>query len=66
MNQLNGVIRGHVFRGSYHAYEVEIPGRPTAIFVYDQAANRSTSSVMKLNENVYVSWKIENAVLLKD
>ena len=66
VNQLNGVIRGHVFRGSYPAYEVEIPGRPTAIFVYDQAENRSTSSVMKLNENVYISWKIENAVLLND
>lgn len=66
VNRLNGVISGHVFRGSYHAYEVKIPGRPTAVFVYDQAENRSTSSVMKIDENVYISWKTENAVLLKD
>ena len=66
VNRLKGIIRGHVFRGSYHAYEVEIPGRSAAIFVYDQAENRSTTSVMNLNDDVYISWKIENAVLLND
>ena len=65
-NRLKGIIRGHVFRGSYHAYEVELPGRSAAIFVYDQAENRSSSSVLHLKEDVYISWKVENAVLLND
>ena len=65
-NVLRGVVNGHVFRGSYHAYEICVQGREDPIFVYDQAGDRSTAAVHRIGADVYLTWKRENSVVLSD
>ena len=44
-NVLEGEVLGHVFRGSYHAYEVTLAGREEPVFVYSQERSRSGDQV---------------------
>jgi hypothetical protein len=65
-NQLAVEIAGHVFRGSYHAYEVRLPGRAEAIMVYDQARNRGAGREFRPGDRALISWRPEDAVLLRE
>jgi putative spermidine/putrescine transport system ATP-binding protein len=65
-NVLQGIVKGHVFRGSYHAYEISVVGRDDPIFVYDQAGERSADAVHPIGAGVYLAWKRENSVVLRD
>jgi len=65
-NVLQGIVKGHVFRGSYHAYEISVVGRDDPVFVYDQAGDRSTDAVHSIGSGVYLTWKRENSVVLRD
>ena len=65
-NVLQGIVKGHVFRGSYHAYEISVVGRDDPVFVYDQAGDRSTDAVHPIGSGVYLTWKRENSVVLRD
>ena len=65
-NVLQGIVKGHVFRGSYHAYEISVADRDDPVFVYDQAGDRSTDAVHTIGSGVYMTWKRENSVVLRD
>ena len=63
-NVLEGQVLGHVFRGSYHAYEITFPGREAPVFVYSQARSRSGDRVFRPGQRVYVSWSEEDSIVL--
>ena len=63
-NVLEGQVLGHVFRGSYHAYEITFPGREEPVFVYSQARSRSGDRVFRPGQRVYVSWSEEDSIVL--
>ena len=63
-NSLEGRVLGHVFRGSYHAYEVELDGREEPVFVYSQARSRSGEQVFQPGQPVHVGWSEEDSIVL--
>ena len=63
-NVLEGEVLGHVFRGSYHAYEVGLPGREEPVFVYSQARSRSGDQVFQPGQRVHMSWSEEDSIVL--
>jgi spermidine/putrescine ABC transporter ATP-binding subunit len=63
-NVVPGRVLGHVFRGSYHAYEVTLAGRREPVFVYSQAHSRSGEHVFQPGDEVFMSWDPANSVLL--
>ena len=63
-NVLEGEVFGHVFRGSYHAYEVTLAGREAPVFVYRQARSRSGDQVFRLGQRVHASWSEEDSIVL--
>jgi spermidine/putrescine ABC transporter ATP-binding subunit len=65
-NTLIGTVLGHVFRGSYHAYEVGLAGRSTPLFVYSQARRRAGDEVFQPGHTVWLGWRVEDAVVLED
>jgi putative spermidine/putrescine transport system ATP-binding protein len=62
---LQGRIHDRVFRGSYYAYEVVVPGRPEPIFAYQQADQDRAGEAAR-DGAVGIAWRAENAVLLLD
>lgn len=60
----SGSVIGHVFRGSYHAYEVKLPGQEDPIFVYALADSRSEERVFEIGQKVRVQWKPGDAIIL--
>ena len=65
-NVIAGIIHGHVFRGSYHAYEVTIAGREGPLFVYNQARSRSGEQVFQPGQTVHMSWDESDSILLTE
>ncbi len=65
-NVVRGEVAGHVFRGSYHAYEIEVAGRDDPVFVYSQARSRSGEQVFQPGQAVHMSWDESDSVLLTD
>ena len=63
---LQGQIQGHVFRGSYHAYEVAVSGREGPVFVYNQARSRSGEHVFEAGQNVFLTWSVQDSIVLRD
>ena len=63
-NVLEGQVLGHVFRGSYHAYEMTLAGRDDPVFVYSQARSRSADQVFQPGQRVHMSWSEEDSVVL--
>ena len=63
-NVLEGEVLGHVFRGSYHAYEVTLEGREEPVFVYSQARSRSGDQVFRPGQRVHVSWNEKDSIVL--
>ncbi|MBL8672707.1 MAG: ABC transporter ATP-binding protein [Alphaproteobacteria bacterium] len=61
-----GQVLDHVFRGTYHAYQVSVPGRETPLFVYQQAIDADGQGVFAAGSQVHVSWLPTNAVYLAD
>jgi hypothetical protein len=61
---LKGIVRGHVFRGDNHVYEVEIPGLASP--VYAQIQHNRMESSADVGNTVYLSWPPESGVLLND
>jgi spermidine/putrescine ABC transporter ATP-binding subunit len=61
---LKGVVRGHVFRGDNHVYEVQIPGLGSP--VYAQIQHNRMESSADVNDTVYLSWPPESGVVLSD
>jgi putative spermidine/putrescine transport system ATP-binding protein len=54
-------IQDVVFRGSYHAYELALPGQSTPVFAYRQTRLASPPDGM-----IGLSWPADGAVLLAD
>jgi putative spermidine/putrescine transport system ATP-binding protein len=65
-NVVQGAVRGHVFRGSYHAYEVDLPGREAPVFVYDQARTGGEMRMFAPGQAVYLGWSERDAVVLAE
>jgi putative spermidine/putrescine transport system ATP-binding protein len=67
-NQMSvpGRVLDRVFRGTYHAYQVRVPGRAEPLFVNHQAAGSEGGRIFEAEDNVYVVWRADSAVLLHD
>lgn len=65
-NALEGRVNGYVFRGSYHAYEVSVPGRTEPVFVYSQARSRVGERVFDVSQTVWLSWQVVDSIVLGD
>jgi spermidine/putrescine ABC transporter ATP-binding subunit len=61
---LKGIVRGHVFRGDNHVYEVQIPGLQSP--VYAQIQHNRMESSADVGDAVYLSWPPESGILLND
>ncbi len=61
-----GRVLDRVFRGTYHAYQVHVPGRDEPIFINHQATGPDSSKLFEANEAVHISWHAGSAVLLHD
>jgi len=64
MPTLRGTVGGRVFRGTYHAYQVRLPGRDEPVFVYQQPSTAGTAEVFAVEAPVFLTWHPANAVLL--
>jgi ABC-type Fe3+/spermidine/putrescine transport system ATPase subunit len=65
-NRVPVEVAGHVFRGSYHAYEVRMAGRSEPILVYDQARSRTEARRFEPGDKAVLTWRAEDAVLLRE
>jgi spermidine/putrescine ABC transporter ATP-binding subunit len=61
---LHGVVSGRVFRGTYHAYQIRLPGRDDPVFVYQQPSTAGMADIFDIDAPVFVTWHPANAVLL--
>jgi spermidine/putrescine ABC transporter ATP-binding subunit len=61
---LRGTVRGHIFRGDNHLFEVEVPGLATVVYAQHQHAN--TEALASTGDSVYLSWAPESGVVLSD
>jgi ABC-type Fe3+/spermidine/putrescine transport system ATPase subunit len=55
----------HVFRGTYHAYQVRVAGRAEPLFVYHQA-DGSGGAPFERGRAVHVCWRPEHVVVLAE
>jgi spermidine/putrescine ABC transporter ATP-binding subunit len=68
-NGVDGVaarVIDYVFRGTYHAYQVGVPGRSEPLFVYQQATDADGQGVFPAGSEVQVTWSPESVVPLAD
>lgn len=65
VNTLSGMLTDHVFRGSYHAFQVMVPGLEAPIVVYQQAHDVE-GQTYRPGERITVCWKPENGVILEE
>jgi putative spermidine/putrescine transport system ATP-binding protein len=65
-NVVLGTVIGHVFRGSYHAYEITMAGRAAPLFVYNQARSRAGELVFQTGQQVHLSWDEADSILLNE
>ncbi len=59
-DRLRATVRDVVFRGSYYAYELDLPGHPAPLFVYSQTRRTVPSDAV-----VGLSWEPGNATVLE-
>jgi spermidine/putrescine ABC transporter ATP-binding subunit len=59
-DRLRATVRDVVFRGSYYAYELDLPGQTTPLFAYSQARRSVPHDAV-----VGLSWAPENATVLE-
>lgn len=64
LNVLPVQIQGHVFRGSYHAYEVGLAGRDKPVFVYSQARGGNGQHVFSAGQQAYMCWDAADGIVL--
>jgi putative spermidine/putrescine transport system ATP-binding protein len=63
---LPALVSDHVFRGSYHAYQIRLEGREEPVFVYQQARLTAGRDIFPVGTAVRLEWAPENAVVLAD
>ena len=61
---LAGTVRGHVFRGRSHVYEIEVPG--LSLPLQAEARHDGTEAMIPAGAAVHASWRPESGVLLED
>ena len=61
---LQGTVRGHVFRGDKHVFEVQVPGLASP--VYAQVQHNSMATAADVGDAVYLSWPPDSGVVLSD
>src|SRR5690606_37660012 len=64
INRIKAEISGHVFRGTHHAYEVNLPFMDKSIFVYQQSRSRMDDKIYSVGEQVFVCWNPVESVVL--
>lgn len=62
-NAIEAEIVGHVFRGTYHAYEIRLRGIAMPIFVYQQAKSRHGDRVYGPGEKVWAAWDPDESIV---
>ncbi|RKG57379.1 TOBE domain-containing protein, partial [Corallococcus exercitus] len=60
-DSLRARVRGLVFRGSYYAYELDLPGSSRPIYVYSSESTDAADDGM-----IGLSWPENYAILLND
>ncbi|MFI4986828.1 MAG: ABC transporter ATP-binding protein [Alphaproteobacteria bacterium] len=63
---LRASVLAHVFRGSYHAYQVRVAGRGEVVFVYAQATHAEGRDILPPGSAVMLRWLPENVILLPE
>ena len=58
---MQALVQDVVFRGSYFAYELRVPGQDAPFFVYSQSRKEIPADGM-----VGLSWQPDNAIILED
>ncbi len=66
MDSVAARVIDYVFRGTYHAYQVGVPGRSEPLFVYQQAIDADGQGVFPAGSEVRVTWSPDNVVPLAD
>lgn len=61
---LRGTVRGHIFRGDNHLFEIEVPGLPTVVYAQQQHAH--SEALASAGDGVYLWWAPESGVVLSD
>ena len=65
-NSARAEIVGHVFRGTYHTYELRVLGCAGPVFVYDQARSRVGERVFEPGEKVFIHWTPEDSIVFEE
>jgi len=63
--RFDGHIVQHVFRGTHHAYRVDVPALGRPVYAYEMATSSSGGGARPAGTNVVVSFDAESAVLLE-
>ena len=64
-NVLRVQITDHVFRGTYHAYEIAVTGVEQSVLVYQQSISRSGDHVHERGETVWMAWHPAEAIVFE-
>ena len=65
-NAYAAVITDHVFRGSYHAFEVELSGARGRLIVYQQVQKAGAQQQLAPGDSCWVAWAPEDFIVLKE
>jgi spermidine/putrescine ABC transporter ATP-binding subunit len=65
-NAIAGRIVGHVFRGTYHAFQIESEGIAQRLFAYVPPRAIAAEGLPDLGTAVTASWRAEDVVLLSE
>ncbi|MCK6449297.1 MAG: ABC transporter ATP-binding protein [Alphaproteobacteria bacterium] len=66
LDGLTAKVIDSVFRGTYHAYQLALPGRGDPLFVYQQTIDADGQGVFPTGSDVHVTWSPDNVVALAD
>jgi putative spermidine/putrescine transport system ATP-binding protein len=64
-NVLAARVTAHVFRGTYHAYEITISGIEKSVFVYQQSRSRSGDHVHQTGDAVWLAWHPSETIVFE-
>ncbi len=64
-NRAQALVVGHVFRGTYHAYQLTLTAQEQPLFVYQQAQSRLGEENFNVGDSVHIGWSLEDSIVLE-
>jgi putative spermidine/putrescine transport system ATP-binding protein len=65
-NRLEAYIQSRAFRGTYAAYQLDVPALGREIYVYRQAGGPLGTLTFPVGTTVSVGWNLEDSVVVED